>query len=169
MKRLFLVLLAAFSFVGATRCAEPATELQARVALALASAGTTPTVTPAAPVTPPVDLSMYAWKQLDEEQAALLRDGKQVGTLWFESGKYHAFDGKSWSKVATEPPITRCVCKHRPAGAVCTGGCGPACGCPATKGASSHGCPCAPQHKLYPPISFVPPATNYTATSSCST
>jgi hypothetical protein len=167
MKRLAFILIALFAVVSATRCAEPATELQARVALALASAGTTPTVAPVAPVTPPVDLSMYEWKQLDDEQAALLCHGKLAGTLWFESGKYYDYNRSNWSKTATEPPITRARKVTRPAGAVCKGGCGPACGCSGTRpSATPASCPCASEHRIYPPISS---AITYTSPANCST
>lgn len=96
------------------------------------------------------DLSAYSWRQLDDEQAALLRDGKQVGTLWFESGKFYVYDGATWAKATSEPPITRARKVARPAGA-CNGGCEPSCGCPANHGLPASACPCDASHRHYPP------------------
>lgn len=99
------------------------------------------------------DLSGYSWKQENEQQAGLYLNGKFVGGMWYDTGEFRTYDGKEWAAKKSEPPITRARKATRPAGAICTGGCGPACGCISTKGAPSTSCPCSPAHKIYQPLS----------------
>jgi len=143
-------------------------DVSGRAAAALSFANASATL-PDKPVDPPVDLSMYDWKQIDEEEAALLCHGKQCGTLIFDTGKFYIYDGKNWSKTPSEPPITRMLKLKRPVG-ICNGGCGQSCPCPANRGASASSCPCDASHKHYPPLTATVPSVSYLSqASNCST
>jgi hypothetical protein len=62
---------------------------------------------------------------------------------------------------ATADDVKKClepIKATKPAGAVCGGGCGASCQCPATRGYQNpNQCTCAPQHRIYPPTQSAAP------------
>jgi len=160
--------------------------VRARAALALSSSSPTAPAVEHVHEMPKPDLSKYTWKQIDDEEAALLKDGVQVGNLKFASGHYYAFDGKAWASTCSEPPITRARKQAGPPwsdGATCAGGCGPKCGCAGVApNAKASACPCAENHRIHPakvsaapvsplliaPLGFVgPPKMSYFTSAKC--
>jgi len=48
--------------------------------------------------------SSYSWRIVDEDEVALMRDGKQAGNYRFSDKVFRPYDGKEWGDKA-KPPI----------------------------------------------------------------
>ena len=145
----YLLCLFALLFVSPA-FADEISEARVRVALALAVAKVSETVAP--PLV--IDTTGWHWMIHSDGTAAGLMDAhhKQIGGYRFSDGLYQPLDGETWGKP-TKPPIAP---PAKPARTACTGGCGPACGCPATVGG---GCPCPPSAMVNRPISYELPVS----------